>query len=180
EEAALTAVSRAHVAAQVVALGAGAGVMILGVDPTGLRRVALVVKQGTRDRVVIQTGDVPELERQVYGGLAVGRKESTVLRGVLVNTQDHMEGLLHVRHRSDQPQVHGIAGAADCFKTVCLGESNQGVPFFLAGAEPLGKLFRCEEMTELRAGRILHLGLKKILPPSFPPRAKKNKKTTTI
>ncbi|MGD0939116.1 MAG: hypothetical protein ABR905_05330, partial [Terracidiphilus sp.] len=45
-------------------------------DTMGLRVVALADEHGMRDGVVVQTGNVPELERQVCSGLSIWREAS--------------------------------------------------------------------------------------------------------
>ena len=61
-------------------------------------------------------------------------------------------------------QVPGIAGAADDLKAARFRESNQGVPIFLAGAEPRGKFLRRKELVVGGAGGIVDF-LHKILQP---------------
>ena len=66
-----------------------------------LRVVALLNEHRMRDGVVVQAGDVPEAERQVYRRLPVWTEKGAILGGMLVGTQSHMEGPLDGRHRAD-------------------------------------------------------------------------------
>lgn len=84
--------------------------------------------------IIIQSGNVPEGERQVHGGLAVRRVEGAILFcGVLIDSQGYMEGLLDIGHGADELQVPAIAVSADNFKAARCGKCDQGIPVFLLG-----------------------------------------------
>ena len=127
----------------------------LGIDTMRLCVVALLNEQGMRDGVVVQTGDVPQRERQVCRGLAVWRVKSAVLGGVLVGTHAYVESSLDGRNGALDLHVHAIARAANDREAVRLRETNHGVIVFLAGTKPFGELRHGEEMPVGGAGRIV-------------------------
>src|ERR1700722_13660700 len=55
--------------------------------------------QGTRNRIVIQAGDVPELEGQVDGGFAIRRIKVAVRIGIVIDAHIDMERRLDGRYR---------------------------------------------------------------------------------
>src|SRR5271170_1505867 len=93
-----------------------------GIDTMGLCVVALLDAHGVRHEEVVQTGDVPERERQDGGGLAVRRVKSTDFGGVLVRAHLHTEGNLYSRNRTLDLDLHAIAGAAGYRKAVHFSE----------------------------------------------------------
>ena len=106
----------------------------------GFCEVALCNQSRLRDRVVIQTGNVPEGEGQVGGGLTVWRVEVAFLCGVLIAFDLDVERFVDGRDRASDDYVHAIAAAADNRELIFLGELEDGLIVFLAGAEAVGKL----------------------------------------
>src|SRR5208337_4032919 len=99
---------------------------------------------GTRNRIVIQTRDMPQLERQVHRGLPVRSIKIAVVDGIVVKTQSYVEGCLDGRDRALELYVHSIARAAGHDKTVRLRKTNYFVIILLAGTEYLSKLLHRE------------------------------------
>ena len=66
---------------------------------------------GTRDRIVIQTRNVPQTERQVHRGLPVRCIEVAVLDRIVIETHGYVEGCLDVRHRALELHVHTHRGS---------------------------------------------------------------------
>src|ERR1019366_1524593 len=89
-----------------------------GIHTMSLRVVALPDEPESRDRIVVQTRDMPQRERQAHRGLPVWSIECAVFRWVLVDTHPHIEGRLDRRHRALDLQIHSIAGAANHPKAV--------------------------------------------------------------
>src|SRR5271168_1987315 len=117
----------------------------VGIDSMSLGVVALLNEHRMRSGVIVQAGDVPETERQVYCRFAVRRIKRASLRGVLVGAQIHVESFFDARYCADEPQVHGITGAAGNLKAAGFRERHQRVPFFLAGSESCRELLRREK-----------------------------------
>ena len=97
----------------------------VGVDAVGFGVVALADEQRVRDGVVVEAGDVPELEGQIGGGLAVGRVEGAVLGRMLVGPHAHVEGSLDGGDGAFDLDVHAVAGAADDGEAVRSSRSEQ-------------------------------------------------------
>ena len=116
-----------------------------------------MLERGMRDRIVVQTGDVPELHRQVGAGLAVGRKEGAAFRGVLIDRHRYVECSVDVRDRGRELYVPGFERAANHLKAVRVRESDQGVVVLLARSKPLGKLLWGNVLLVGGAGRIVEL-----------------------
>src|ERR1700734_3883803 len=89
---------------------------------------------------------------------------------MLVNAHGHVKGALDIRHAAHEPEVHGVARAAYDFKAACLGERNQSVPVFLAGAKSRGKLVRRKKKAVERSGRIVGLLQEGLQPCAIPQR----------
>ena len=85
-------IRRAHVAAAEGGRRAGAG------GGHRLHARASVNEGGLRNGVVVQAGNVPEPEREIQRGFAIGRIEGAVFGGVLVEAHGHMEGRLDAGH----------------------------------------------------------------------------------
>ena len=60
-------------------------------DAVSCRVVTLFDEQRTRDGEVVETGDVPEVEGQVYGRLVIGSVEGAALVGVAVGAHADAE-----------------------------------------------------------------------------------------
>ena len=110
-----------------------------------------------RDRVVVQAGNVPELDREVRCGLPVRSVEGPVFSGMPVDIHGHMKGLLNVLYRRRNIDVHAITRSAHHRKAVCFGKMNYGVIILLAWAKPRSELFHREELVVRRARRIVEL-----------------------
>ena len=130
---------------------------VLGVDTMGRCIVALLDEHRMRDGVVVQTGDVPEVERQVRRRLAIRGIEGAVLGGVLIGAHAHMEGSLDGRNGAFDLHIHAIACAADYAEAIHLREANDRVIVFLAGTKLRGKLRHGKEVPVGGAGRIVEL-----------------------
>src|ERR1017187_10975222 len=88
----------------------------IGMDTPGLGVVALPDEHGMRDRIVVQTRDMPQRERQAHRWLPVRSIERAVLRWGPGDIHAHIEGLLDCRHRALHLQIPSIAGAANYLK----------------------------------------------------------------
>src|SRR5271169_4743825 len=97
---------------------------LAGIDPMGLRVVAFLDVQRMRLGIVVQTGDVPELKRQVHGRLPVHRKECAAFGGVPVDIHVHMKGFLDICHSACKPKISAVEGPADDLKAIRSRESN--------------------------------------------------------
>ena len=102
-------VGGAHVAA--AERLAGAGPRRSGGNP--FRFVAAMFQRRAGNRVVIEAGDVPQLDCQVRPGLTIGRVENAILCGMLIQAQLDVEGLFNPGNRANNVYVHAIARGAD-------------------------------------------------------------------
>src|ERR1700733_8831180 len=107
--------------------------------------------------IVIQTGNVPERERQPNRRFAVRSKECPVFSAMLVDSHAHTEGSLYGRNGTFHLKIHSIAGAANNSKAVRRSITGQRVVVFLAWTELRRKLRYCEETAEGRAGGIVEI-----------------------
>ena len=136
-------VGGAHVAAQERSSRTGTGG---GVADHGIRRnaVTLCIVQAVydhrvRNRIVVETGNMPQSERQVGGGFAIRTIEGSVLGGVLVDHHAHMEGRLDGRNRALDLHIHAVARTADHCEPVRLNILNDCIIILLRGAEFFGE-----------------------------------------
>src|ERR1700691_1436355 len=112
---------------------------------------------GFWDGVVVESGDVPELEGQVDGGLAVGREEAAVLSGMLIRAHGNVEGLLDGGDGSCDVEVDAIGRGGDDGEAVLPGEIDDGVVVVLGGAEFRGELIDGEEATVRGTGWVVEI-----------------------
>src|SRR5580698_6767728 len=129
---------------------------LAGIDPMGLRVVTFLDVQRMRLGIVVQTGDVPQLKRQVHCRLPVHRKECAAFGGVPVDIHVYMEGSLDIRHRTCKPKISAVEGPADDLKAARFRESNQGIPILLAGTESGRNFLRHKELVVDGACGIVH------------------------
>ena len=129
-----------------------------GLDAVRLGVVALLDVERMRDGIVVQTGDVPERERQVGAGLAVRPVEDAILGGMLVGQQVHVEGRFDGRNRSLDLHLHAIARSANHGESMLLNVTHDCVILFLRGAKPRRELGRRQEVPEVRDGRAVQVG----------------------
>src|SRR5208337_3174244 len=137
-EGACSVVGGAHVAAEERLTRAGTNTGV------GVNLLWVVNESWTRNRIVLQARDMPQLERQVHRGLPIRRIEGAVLRGVLVDTHGDVEGSLDACYCSCNLHVHAIAGSAGDLEAVRFRETNHSVIILLAGTKPRGEFFHGE------------------------------------
>ena len=157
-----TVVGGAHVAAEEGSGGAGAGGGVgddgFGLDAVGGGVIIFADEEGMRDGVVFEAGDVPEIEGQTGGGLAIGGVEGAILGGVLVGDHVDVKGALDGEDAALDLNFHAIAGASGDGEAVGFGEAEDFVVLGLRGAEFCGELGGREEVTEGGTGGIKDLG----------------------
>ena len=139
-ERTVTVVGGTHIAAEVGSAGSGAG------SGVGLGSRGAVRESGARNGVVVETRNVPELEREIDGGLAIGRIEAAVFGRVLIQIHLDVEGFFDGRDGRGEANIHGIARAAGHREAAGFRELDERVIVFLAGAEALGEFFYGDEV----------------------------------
>src|SRR5580704_3689302 len=108
-----------------------------------------------RDRIVVKTSDVPELNRQKWRGFAVRSEESAIFSGVLINAHGDMQSSLNIFNRAAYVHVQTIARGTNDSKAVRFGEMNDGVIIFRGRTKPLGEFLHGEELAIREARRIV-------------------------
>ena len=93
--------------------------------------------QGTWNGIVVQAGDVPELERQVDRGFAVRRIKIPISVGVMIDAQVDVERGFEGRYRALELHVHGVTRAAGHGETVGARKTHQRVIVMLTRSELL-------------------------------------------
>src|SRR5277367_3156652 len=112
--------------------------------------------------IIVEAGDVPELEREIDHGLAIGGEEVAVFRGVMVDAHAHVEGDLDVGYRAFDLDFHSVARAADDREAVSFRVTNDRVIVFLSGTKLGSEFLWCEEMAVRGAGGIVEFSKKTI------------------
>jgi hypothetical protein len=90
--------------------------------------------------VIVEAGDVPELEGEIDAGLAVGSEEDAVFSGVLVGAQGEVKSLVDGGYGSGDAEVEAVGRGGDDGEAVFLGEGDDGVVVVLRGCEGGGEL----------------------------------------
>ena len=126
-----------------------------GIEAVKLGIFALLHEQRVRNRVVVQTRNVPEVERQSCGRLLIGSIKHPVLGGVLIGPHIDVKRRFDGRNRGLDEDAHGVARAADDGETGRFGELHQRLIVLLGRAKPLGELGRGEELAIVGAGRVI-------------------------
>jgi hypothetical protein len=111
-----------------------------------------------RDGVVFEARDVPEIEGQAGGGLAIGGEEGAILGGVLVGEHVDVKSVLYGEDVALDLDFHAIAGASGDGEAVGFGEAEDFVVLGLGRTELCGELGGCKEVMEGGAGGIIDLG----------------------
>src|SRR5580704_5941188 len=96
----------------------------------------------TWDGIVLESIDVPELEREVDGRLTVGSVEGAIFGRVLIEAELDVESLLDVGDGSGHRNDHAVAsGLADDLQAVLFREADDGIVLILGGAKARGEFF---------------------------------------
>src|SRR5579864_6341320 len=101
----------------------------------------------TRNRKVIEAGDMPQRKWQVHGWFAVRRKKRAVLRRMLIHPHVYVERLLDRRHGAFNIHQMTILGKLSHGQTVLLGKAYDGVVVLLSWTKTLGEFLNRQVVT---------------------------------
>src|ERR1700722_14657 len=92
---------------------------------------------------------------QIERGFAVGRIESAILRGMLVDIHLHVKSFFDLGYGSVDIDKQAIWRRVSDSKTIAFGELNYGLIIVDGWSEGFGELRYAEKMTVIGAGRII-------------------------
>src|SRR5262249_48539779 len=115
-----------------------------------------------RNRIIVQPGDVPELNIQVGARFAVRTVEGSILGRVLIGQQCHMECGFDGRNGAFDLNFHAIARSADHREAVRERVLHYRVVVALRWAELFGEFSGREEVAEVGNGRAVQFREKRV------------------
>src|SRR5262249_43470889 len=123
----------------------------------GLHLLSYTPHLGLRNGIIVQTRNVPELEREIDHRFPVGRKEGAAFCRMLIYTHGYMESFLNRCYCALQLHVPAFTRAFHYLETIGLRELNQRIVVLLARTKSCRELLRRDEVAIVGAGWIVDI-----------------------